>query len=170
MANNFGYNLPKAMHPEFGRAVKHYCDEVGREISADEVMELFRREYIDIHGPYSLISHNFYEENEVNDTSPKVRFEGVLRHDGDGDRKIVGKGNGPIDAFFNALATVGVTGYSFVDYSEHAISIGSDAKAVSYIHLTSPAGKQLFGVGISHNINYASIRGILCAINRSLRK
>ena len=170
MANNFGYNLPKAMHPEFGRAVKHYCDEVGREISADEVMELFRREYIDIHGPYSLISHKFYEENEVNDTSPKVRFEGVLRHDGDGDRKIVGKGNGPIDAFFNALATVGVTGYSFVDYSEHAISIGSDAKAVSYIHLTSPAGKQLFGVGISHNINYASIRGILCAINRSLRK
>ena len=170
MANSFGYNLPKAMHPEFGRAVKHYCDEVGREISADEVMELFRREYIDIHGPYSLISHKFYEENEVNDTSPKVRFEGVLRHDGDGDRKIVGKGNGPIDAFFNALATVGVTGYSFVDYSEHAISIGSDAKAVSYIHLTSPAGKQLFGVGISHNINYASIRGILCAINRSLRK
>lgn len=170
MANNFGYNLPKAMHPEFGRAVKHYCDEVGREISADEVMELFRREYIDIHGPYSLISHKFYEENEVNDTSPKVRFEGMLRHDGDGDRKIVGKGNGPIDAFFNALATVGVTGYSFVDYSEHAISIGSDAKAVSYIHLTSPAGKQLFGVGISHNINYASIRGILCAINRSLRK
>ena len=170
MANNFGYNLPKAMHPEFGRAVKHYCDEVGREISANEVMELFRREYIDIHGPYSLISHKFYEENEVNDTSPKVRFEGVLHHDGDGDRKIVGKGNGPIDAFFNALATVGVTGYSFVDYSEHAISIGSDAKAVSYIHLTSPAGKQLFGVGISHNINYASIRGILCAINRSLRK
>ena len=46
-------------------------------------MELFRREYIDIHGPYSLISHKFYEENEVNDTSPKVRFEGVLRHDGD---------------------------------------------------------------------------------------
>ena len=170
MANSFGYNLPKAMHPEFGRAVKHYCDEVGREISANEVMELFRHEYIDIHGPYSLISHKFYEENEVNDTSPKVRFEGVLRHDGDGDRKIVGKGNGPIDAFFNALATVGVTGYSFVDYSEHAISIGSDAKAVSYIHLTSPAGKPLFGVGISHNINYASIRGILCAINRSLRK
>ena len=63
-----------------------------------------------------------------------------------------------------------MTCYSFVDYSEHAISIGSDAKAVSYIHLTSPAGKPLFGVGISHNINYASIRGILCAINRSLRK
>lgn len=168
MSNNFGYNLPKAMHPEFGRAVKHYCDDVGREISADEVMELFRKEYINVDGPYKLISHKFYEENEVNDTSPKVRFEGKLQHNGDEAVEIVGKGNGPIDAFFNALATVGVTGYSFVDYSEHAISIGSDAKAVSYIHLTSPEDKQIFGVGISHNINYASIRGILCAINRSI--
>ena len=70
MSNNFGYNLPKAMHPEFGRAVKHYCDDVGREISADEVMELFRKEYINVDGPYKLISHKFYEENEVNDTSP----------------------------------------------------------------------------------------------------
>ncbi|HQH64268.1 MAG TPA: alpha-isopropylmalate synthase regulatory domain-containing protein, partial [Clostridiales bacterium] len=58
--------------------------------------------------------------------------------------------------------------YSFVNYSEYAISIGSDAKAVSYIQLASPEGKNLFGVGISHNINYASIKGILCAINRSL--
>ncbi len=170
MANNFGYNLPKAMHPEFGRAVKHYCDVAGREISADEVMELFRSEYIAVSGPYKLISHKFYEESEVNDTSPKVSFEGMLKHDDEDAVNIKGKGNGPIDAFFNALATVGITGYKFVDYSEHAISIGSDAKAVSYIHLTSPNGKQLFGVGISHNINYASIRGILCAINRSLRE
>ena len=169
MANNFGYNLPKAMHPEFGRAVKHYCDVVGREISADEVMELFRSEYIAVSGPYKLISHKFYEESEVNDTSPKVSFEGMLKHDDEDAVNIKGKGNGPIDAFFNALATVGITGYKFVDYSEHAISIGSDAKAVSYIHLSSDNGKQLFGVGISHNINYASIRGILCAINRSLK-
>lgn len=71
MSNNFGYNLPKAMHPEFGRAVKHYCDEVGREISADEVMELFRREYIDIHGPYSLISHK--STKRTRSTTPRRR-------------------------------------------------------------------------------------------------
>lgn len=91
-----------------------------------------------------------------------------MKHDDEDAVNIKGKGNEPIDAFFNALATVGITGYKFVDYFEHAISIGSDAKAVSYIHLISPNGKQLFGVGISHNINYASIRGILCAINRSI--
>ncbi len=169
MNNTFGYNLPKAMHPEFGRAVKSYCDKKGREITPDEVMDIFRSEYIDIKGPYSLVSHKFYEESELNDTSPKVRFEGSLRHNGNEPIKIYGKGNGPIDAFFNAIATVGVSGYRFVNYSEHAISIGSDAKAVSYIQLVSPEGKDAFGVGISHNINYASIRGVLCAINRCLQ-
>ncbi len=169
MAETFGYRLPKAMHPEFGRAVKAYCDSVGREISANEVMELFRREYIDITGPYSLTAHRFFEESEVNEVSPKVRFEGMLKHESEPPVAICGSGNGPIDAFFNALAQVGIKGYSFEDYSEHAISIGSDAKAVSYIHLTSPQGRGIFGVGISHNINYASIRGVLCAINRDIQ-
>ncbi len=168
MSNSFGYDLPKAMHPEFGRVVKAYCDEMGREISADEVMDLFRKEYIDIHGPYSLVSHKFYEESEVKDVSPKVRFEGQLKHNDHEPVAISGKGNGPVDAFFQALSTIGVQGYKFVNYSEHAISVGSDAKAISYIQLMSPEGKNLFGVGISHNINYASIRGVLCAINRSL--
>ena len=61
MSNNFGYNLPKAMHPEFGRAVKHYCDEVGREISADEVMELFRKEYIKA----SMGGKDFYNRDNI---------------------------------------------------------------------------------------------------------
>ncbi len=168
MHNSFGFILPKAMHPEFGKAVKKYCDSVGREISADEVMELFRREYIDRKGPFTLISHKFYEESELNDTSPKVRFEGMIRHNEDEPVPVTGKGNGPIDAFFNAMAKVGISGYKFVNYSEHAVSIGSDAKAVSYIQLRDPKGKTFFGVGMSHNINYASIRGVLCAINRSL--
>ncbi|HZJ78818.1 MAG TPA: 2-isopropylmalate synthase [Clostridia bacterium] len=168
MDNSFGYDLPKAMHPEFGRAVKKYCDIKGREISPNEVMEIFKKEYIDVTGPYQLVSHKFYEESEVNDTSPKVSFEGNIKHNGTEPAFIDGKGNGPIDAFFNAIAHVGVKGYKFVNYSEHAISIGSDAKAVSYIQLLSPQGKNCFGVGISHNINYASIRGVLCAINRDV--
>ena len=83
----------------------------------------------------------------------------------------VGEGNGPIDAFFNALHNLPeghIEGYQFVDYKEHAISSGSDTQAVCYIHLKNPAGEDVFGVGKSHNINRASLRAILCAINRSL--
>ena len=66
------------------------------------------------------------------------------------------------------MNTIGLGEYKFIDYSEHAISVGSDSKAVSYIHITDPQGKDVFGIGISHNINYASIKGILCAVNRCL--
>ncbi|MEG0978567.1 MAG: 2-isopropylmalate synthase [Oscillospiraceae bacterium] len=166
----FGFFLPKSMHPEFGNAVKAYCDTRGTEISNDDVYSIFKREYLDINGPYVLLSHKFNEVSEVNDTSPKVVFEGLIKHNGDAPVEITGKGNGPIDAFFSAISKVGITGYSFVDYSEHAISIGSDAKAVSYIQLSDKNGDSIFGVGMSHNINYASLRGILCAINRSILK
>ena len=169
MDHNYGYHMPKAMHPEFGAVVQAECDRTGRELTANEVYELFHREFLNISEPYALSRAKFYEEAIAGSAANVTHFSGVLSVRGQ-FVQLESRGNGPIDAFFNALATVGVTGYSFVDYSEHAISIGSDAKAVSYIHLTSPAGKPLFGVGISHNINYASIRGILCAINRSLRK
>jgi 2-isopropylmalate synthase len=163
MSSRFGYNLPKKMHPEFGRIVKAECDRVGREISPEDVMKLFRNEYISVSGPYKLLNNKFLDDGD------SVTFKGTVQYKEEEPAGISGTGNGPIDAFFSALAAVGIQGYSFEDYSEHAISIGSNAKAVSYIQLASPNGDTLFGVGISHNINYASIRGVLCAINRSLK-
>ena len=76
------------------------------------------------------------------------------------------KGNGPIDAFFNAIHGRKLDRFTFVDYSEHAITDGSDSRAVAYIHLRSVEGDNVFGVGISHNINLAPLRGIISAINR----
>ena len=91
----------------------------------------------------------------------------------DGTRKhnkcllIVGSGNGPIDSFFQALSSIGITGYEFVNYHEHAISRGSDALGICYIELKVPGNGHIFGVGINANINVAAIQGILCAINRA---
>ena len=83
--------------------------------------------------------------------------------------QLSGRGNGPIDAFFNALSAVGITGYRFVSYSEHAVSTGADSQAVSYIEL-SCGDETVFGVGLDHNISLSSIKGILCAINRFERR
>ncbi len=74
--------------------------------------------------------------------------------------------SGPIGAFCEAMNKAGLSNYEFVDYSEHAISVGSDSKAISYIHIKNPNGKDIFGIGVSHNIGYASMKGIICAINR----
>ena len=79
---------------------------------------------------------------------------------------VVGEGNGPIDAFFNAIHGQKIDQFTFVDYKEHAISDGSDSMAVAYIQLRDKDGKDIFGVGVSHNINLAPLKGILCAINR----
>lgn len=167
MHQNFGYILPKAMHPEFGKLVKRACDQARREISPQEVFDIFNAEYLTVAEPYNLLTYKIFEE-DGGDGRVIVDFEGTVRHDG-ASKAISGKGNGPIDAFFNAIGSIGLDHYEFVSYSEHAISTGADSKAVSYIQLKHD-GETLFGVGTDSNISIASIKGIICAINRQLQK
>ena len=165
MQHYFGYVLPRQFHPEFGALVKAACDQAGRELLPQEVFDLFHREYVDVRYPYNLKSYKLYEENDEQDETV-VHFSGVLRFRHE-DHSIAGTGNGPIDAFFHALRTVGIDNYQFVSYHEHAISAGADSKALSCIQLKAPDGRTIFGVGVDGNISLASIKGIICAINRS---
>ncbi|WP_442871508.1 2-isopropylmalate synthase [Caproiciproducens sp.] len=164
MQQNFGYELPKAMHPEFGAMVKAACDEAGRELQPDEIFSIFRREFLEVSAPYNLKQYKLYEENDISGDT-LVHFEGIIRFRHE-DHPVSASGNGPVSAFFHALKSVGITDYQFVSYREHAISGGADSKAVSYIQLTAPDGRPVFGVGIDNNISLASIKGIICAINR----
>ena len=164
--HEFGFKMPKAMHPEFGAVVQAACEKTGKELKGQEVFDLFIEEYRNVCGPYKLLRHKFSEEKEEHETLTKVHFTGTLQYNGDAPIEIEGTGSGPIEAFCQALNKIGLQDYRFVDYSEHAISRGSDSKAVSYIHIQNPEGKDVFGIGISHNINYASMKGLLCAINR----
>ena len=164
MNHNIGFDLPKKMHPEFGALVQAECERVERELTSKELYKVFEDNYINHKKKYDLMEHKLYDEN-----GDKVTFIGTIRMDNiEGhDIAITGTGNGPIDAFFNALKGVGINNYEFLSYSQHAISSGSDSKAVSYIQLKTPRGNDIFGVGIDHNVNFASILGVLNAINRS---
>jgi 2-isopropylmalate synthase len=165
MHQNFGFDLPKAMQPEFGAVVQKETDRVGKELKPERIYDLFQKEYVDIGAPYRLVSHSFSETADAAGES-HVSFSGTLSH-----KKTVfevsGEGNGPIDAFFNAIRGQRMDRFTFVDYKEHAIQTGSDSKAVAYILLRDQNGKDVFGVGISHNISLAPLRGILSAINRA---
>ena len=165
MDHNYGYHMPKAMHPEFGAVVQAECDRTGRELTANEVYELFHREFLNISEPYALSRAKFYEEAIAGSAANVTPVSGVLSVRGQ-FVQLESRGNGPIDAFFNALGQAGIEGYSFISYSEHAISMGSDSQAVAYIELRVPGGRRIFGVGTEHNINFASVKGILSAINR----
>lgn len=167
MQQSFGYIIPLELRPEFGGIVQRECEKQGRELHPEELLALFNREYVHVKYPYHLKKYRLFEENNMDD-SVVVDFEGVISHDGE-DMFINGKGNGPIDAFFRALGTIGLSDYEFVSYNEHAISSGADSKAVSYIHLKHE-GEDVFGVGIDGNISLASIKGIICAINRHKSK
>lgn len=160
-----GYRLPKEMHPEFGNIVKAASDAFGDELKEKQIVDLFNREYVEFDGKYKLASHSFLEQRELDGTT-HTRFEGKIDVCGEME-DVAGVGNGPIDAFFQALAGIGVEGYEFVNYHEHAISRGSDAKGICYIELKIPGNGHIFGVGIDSNINVAALLGILCAINRA---
>ena len=166
LSTDYGIKMPKAMQVEFGAVVKHACDAKGKELKPDEVFDLFQKEYRNVVGPYRIMNHKTFEEKEEGEYLTRVHFEGEIKVKDGSLVKIDGAGSGPIEAFFNALDQIGIKGYQFVDYSEHAISVGEDSKAISYIHLKNPQGKDVFGIGVSHNIGYASLKGIICAINR----
>jgi len=163
--STFGYHLPKDMHPEFGNLVQTACERKGGELSAEEIRALFEAAYLAANGPYKLIRYAFSEESDAERESVchftgEVEVNGIIA-------ALDGRGNGPINAACRALNAIGLSDYAFLNYHEHAISSGSDSKAVAYIQVQAPDGRKLFGVGISSNINVASVRGILCAINRA---
>ena len=166
LANNYGIKMPKSMHPEFSAVVQKACDEKGKELKAEEVFDLFQQEYRNVCGPYRLVNYKISEEKNEQDDLTHVHFSGELKYKDNAPVQIEGNGNGPVAAFCDAMNQTEVASYQFVDYSEHAISVGSDSKTISYIHLKNPQGKDIFGIGVSHNIGYASMKGIICAINR----
>jgi fatty-acyl-CoA synthase len=167
MQQSYGFFLPNKMKPEFEKIVSTKEKEAKKLLAPEEIKELFEKEYVDVRRPYHLKKYKLFEDNNTED-NVVVHFEGTISFQGK-DYNISGKGNGPIDSFFNALKAMKLRGYRFVTYSEHAISSGADSKAVSYIVL-SHRNADIIGVGIDGNISLASIKGIICAINRAEKK
>jgi 2-isopropylmalate synthase len=169
MQTVFGYNLPRAMQPEFGAVVKAACDRSGKELLPQDVFDLFSAEYLDLSQPYELTGYHFRHEYGDGKNQAKVVFKGIIRAS-DREYKITGMGNGPIDSFFRALKPIGIDHYSFETYNEQAIASGSDSYALAYIGLKAPDGRTVFGVGTDSDISVASVKAVLSAINRSQKQ
>lgn len=166
--HRFGFVVPKEMQTEIGTIVKQKCDELGREIKDEELYELFDKNYISVEQKYKLIKHRFVEHSDGAEGA--VEFTGTISCDGR-QYEVESVGNGPIDAFFNAIKKLEIVNCRFVAYHEHALATGSDSKAVAYITLQDNAtGENIFGVGIENNINFASVKGVLCAINKAAKR
>ena len=156
LEQEYGLQLPRRLQIEFSRAVQRVADESGREINAGDLHALFAREYLEQEEPYHYVSHRMVE-----DSAHDVQLEvNVARHHA--PQTFAGTGNGPIDAFVNALGLE----IRLMDYHEHAIGSGADARAACYVELRVGNGPTLFGVGIDSNIVTASFKSVLSAVNR----
>lgn len=160
LEKNFGYQLPKAMHPEIGKLVQDVSDNKGEELSSDEVLEIFQKNYFDIKEHISLVDFNL--------TSVKGTSKCTLTYTYNGKEIIAdGEGNGPVDACKNALTKDYKNKFIINSYSEHSLGEQSSAKAIAYIEIQTDDTMSCFGVGSDNDIATASVKALFCAINRA---
>ena len=163
----YGYKLPKKMQREFADVIQYMSEKEGGEIEPQKMMEAFKREYLECKDPFQLIFVDI-DDNMANDeTYVKLDF----KYNGK-DIHSEADGNGPVDAVKLAIRQcVPEVDFTVQDYSEHALSVGSGAKAAAYIEMRdNRTGNVTYGVGVSSNITRASIRGIFSAMNRLVKK
>jgi 2-isopropylmalate synthase len=164
LENDFGFQLPKLMHKEIGKLINDRADAKGTELSAAEINTIFRHEYLEQPAPPLGLQHFKTTERDSTVTcDAAMTLNGVLH-------ALTGSGNGPIDAFVRALATTTLPKFEVLNYSEHSLGRGAEARAVSYIQIKTERGLTLYGAGIDTNIELASIKAIVSALNRALAR
>ncbi|MEV0969283.1 2-isopropylmalate synthase [Microtetraspora glauca] len=162
-------DLPRRLQIEFSRVVQAQTDAEGGEVTPAAMWEAFTDEYLPNPakpwGRLGLLAHRGSSGVDDKDMiNADVRVDGQIR-------EIEGVGNGPISAFCDALRGIGID-VRVLDYTEHAMSAGADAKAASYVECEvggENGPRTLWGVGIDANTTTASLKAIISAVNRASR-
>ncbi len=176
LESEFGISLPKDFQREFGPIANDAVDKLGREVSGAELKAMFWKEYVERTSPWQLKSFETESKNGI------VKCHAKLFHDGNGGtaplaggearpaRKgeitFTGEGNGPLAALVHGFSTIGVPRFEISNYAEHAMSSGEEAAAISYIQVKTADGKSRWGAGVDTNIELASVKAVLSALNR----
>nr|WP_059392902.1 2-isopropylmalate synthase [Pseudomonas toyotomiensis] len=157
LEQEYGISLPRRMQIEFSQVVQRETDRLGLEMTAAQIHQLLETEYLQARSPYTLKGHRLQEENGTSAVDIEV-IEGAEKH------HWRGIGKGPLEALAAALPVA----LEVMDYSEHAIGAGTNAKAAAYIELRVNGGRALHGIGIDENLTTASFRALFSALNRAL--
>ena len=170
MDTYFGFKLPKSMHKEFADVIQKISEKQG-EVAPDQIMSEFKAHYIDRKEPYHF---RRLKVEDLGEEMPESGFDTkiYLTYTFEGNEKTIeAYGNGPIDAVQRGLQAELDMPIKVLDYTEHALQMGSNAQAAAYIHLMDESrGIVTHGVGISSNITRASIRALFSAVNRFIAK
>lgn len=155
-----GLKLPKKMQAHFSGHVQHLADELGRELFAEDIWSVFQRVYhVGTPQHFQLLD---YEESKTPDGTRL--FAGKIAVD-DKEQSVSGRGNGLISSVVATLGEAFGVRLEVKDYSEHAMTGGTDARAAAYVECVTPEGKTVWGVGIDEDVATASVRAVLSAAN-----
>jgi 2-isopropylmalate synthase len=160
-----GLKLPKKLQADFSKHVQRIADELGRELNAADIWQVFREAYF-----VKVEKRRFrlvdFEETRAGD-GDRI-FTGTIEVDGQ-EQSVSGRGKGLISSVLATLKEAFGLELEVVDYSEHALGTGTDARAAAYLECALPDGRTVWGVGIDQDVATASVRAILSAANGASR-
>ena len=163
LEKDHGLSMPRRLQIEFSQVIQKIADESGKEISPSDIWDNFQKTYLDTVGKYEFLEHNINSQaNKDGTQADEINLNLQI------DAKkisISGSGNGPLDAMINGINKDLNIDLKISDYHQHAISSGSDAKAVAYSELIFEE-KSVWGVGIHQNTVIAGLKSIICGLNR----
>ena len=157
----YGFDIPKAMQPVVGVTIYELADNKGKELTNQEILEAFKNEFVNVSKSFFLEKYELLH-NDLNDG--QVCCEAKIINNGE-HHEIKGSGNGPINAFVNALEKVNQKDFNLKDYRSHAIKGGSDADSAAYILLESTNGKEAWGCGVDPSIEIAGVKALVSSLN-----
>jgi len=159
LESQFGIELPKDMQREFGPIANDEVDKLGREVTAAELKKMFWQEYIERTTPWQLKKFETESKNGIVKCRAKLLRDGKVV-------ELVGQGNGPLAALVHGFNKADGPRFEITAYSEHALGSGEEAAAIAYIQIKHGDGKARWGAGVDTNIELASVRAVLSALNR----
>ena len=161
METKYGYHIPQKMRESFGYLVKGVSDHAHKELLPEEVLDIFTKHYVNVETPVSIPEVHFVQKGEN-----AIGTEATISYKGSTET-VHGDGNGRLDAVSNAVKAHLNMDFSLTTYTEHALEVCSNSKAVAYVGLEKN-GKTYWGVGVHSDIINSSISAFLSALNAML--
>jgi 2-isopropylmalate synthase len=166
MKEEHGFDLPRRLQIEFSRTIQHITEDTGTEITPESMWRAFQTEYFPTTPTFRLKSHEL--RTSATESGNRTNVDATVEHNGV-LVMVKGEGAGPVEAFVRALRTEFIDSFDVVDYTEHAIGSGANARAVAYVESSTESDEPRWGIGVDENITTASLLAVLGALDRQLR-
>jgi len=163
MEQDHGLELPRRMQIEFSKVVQTISEETGKEVDSNSIRAAFDSAFLNALTPLEFVRH---VSSEVDDDDSQRSLEATVLFNGN-EITLSGQGNGPVDAFVQAITKTFGVDFRIVDYHQHATGVGADAQSACYFEIQAGKGETRYGAALHSNIVSASLIAVCSAFNRA---